>query len=595
MPTFGSRPSTKTYCRASTAPTPAWNRGGGIDDSLGSAGRRVGVLAASAMAALEPLRAALDACPRPPDAAPMGYGTAGFRGRAEGMEHIFLRCGALACLRAAKLGTTTGCMVTASHNDEPDNGVKICESGGDMMAEAWESHAAALANAESTDAALEIVTALAEAEGFAPDAPAEVYVAMDSRPSSSRLAELVVRGVEAMGGTVHSYGLMTTPQLHHCVRVRNAARVDGGAPPPEQGYFDQLVRAYQMVTANRSQGAVVVDCSKGVGAPKLLVLAERLAEMLEIERRNVDGRVNEGCGAEHVQKGRILPCGVDPAADVGIRMASMDGDADRLVYFFVRPGGELGLLDGDKIAVLFTGFIKAQLDAAGLSGAVSVGCVQTAYANGASTQYLREMLGVPVACVPTGVKHLHKKAHDFDIGVYFEANGHGTVLFGANALAAIDAAAATAAGEAAKALRVLQGLSQLINQAVGDALSDLLAVEAVLSAAGSSPSGVDEWDALYSDRPSRQLKVQVADRKVVQPEWDEQRLVEPTVLQDAVDAAVLAAGEGARGFVRPSGTEDVVRVYAEAATEEAADALALALAKCIHELAGGVGELQSAI
>ena len=60
-------------------------------------------------------------------------------------------------------------------------------------------------------------------------------------------------------------------------------------------------------------------------------------------------------------------------------------------------------------------------------------------------------------------------------------------------------------------------------------------------------------------------------------------------------AAVVAAGEGARGFVRPSGTEDVVRVYAEAATEEAADALALALAKCIHQLAGGVGELQSAI
>lgn len=34
---------------------------------------------------------------------------------------------------------------------------------------------------------------------------------------------------------------------------------------------------------------------------------------------------------------------------------------------------------------------------------------------------------VPVACVPTGVKHLHHRAQDFDIGVYFEANGHGTV------------------------------------------------------------------------------------------------------------------------------------------------------------------------
>ena len=36
---------------------------------------------------------------------------------------------------------------------------------------------------------------------------------------------------------------------------------------------------------------------------------------------------------------------------------------------------------------------------------------------------------IPVACTPTGVKHLHHKALEFDIGVYFEANGHGTVIF----------------------------------------------------------------------------------------------------------------------------------------------------------------------
>lgn len=36
---------------------------------------------------------------------------------------------------------------------------------------------------------------------------------------------------------------------------------------------------------------------------------------------------------------------------------------------------------------------------------------------------------VHVECVPTGVKHLHGAAHNYDIGVYFEANGHGTVTF----------------------------------------------------------------------------------------------------------------------------------------------------------------------
>ena len=53
--------------------------------------------------------------------------------------------------------------------------------------------------------------------------------------------------------------------------------------------------------------------------------------------------------------------------------------------------------------------------------------VQTAYANGSSTKYVQDSLNVSVACTCTGVKHLHHKALDFDIGVYFEANGHGTV------------------------------------------------------------------------------------------------------------------------------------------------------------------------
>ena len=49
--------------------------------------------------------------------------------------------------------------------------------------------------------------------------------------------------------------------------------------------------------------------------------------------------------------------------------------------------------------------------------------------------------GVPVACTSTGVKYLHHKAASFDIGVYFEANGHGTVLFGERAQEKLSVAA----------------------------------------------------------------------------------------------------------------------------------------------------------
>lgn len=114
----------------------------------------------------------------------------------------------------------------------------------------------------------------------------------------------------------------------------------------------------------------------------------------------------------------------------------MDGDADRLVYFFVPPesNGRIDLVDGDKILTLFALFIREQLSLLNEKEDIKnchhthLGIVQTAYANGASTDYLKH-LGLEVNFTPTGVKYLHEKAAEFDIGIYFEANGHGTVLF----------------------------------------------------------------------------------------------------------------------------------------------------------------------
>jgi phosphoacetylglucosamine mutase len=69
---------------------------------------------------------------------------------------------------------------------------------------------------------------------------------------------------------------------------------------------------------------------------------------------------------------------------------------------------------------------------------------------------------------------------------------------------------------------------------------------------------------------------------------DETRVLAPAALQEALDS--LTAGvEGGRCFVRPSGTEDAVRIYAEAASQPLADALALGAARAVHALAGGVG------
>ena len=83
--------------------------------------------------------------------------------------------------------------------------------------------------------------------------------------------------------------------------------------------------------------------------------------------------------------------------------------------------------------------------------------------------------------------------------------------------------------------------------------------------------------------------VRVADRTVIATTPDETKCTSPAGLQDAIDALVeeIDAADG-RSFVRPSGTEDVVRVYAEASTQEKADELALRVQQAVFDLAGGV-------
>jgi phosphoacetylglucosamine mutase len=468
---------------------------------------------------------------------------------------------------------------------------------------------------------------------------------------------LCQRGAAACGATVEDVGIVTTPQLHHCVRMRNAPPALREAYGGLAGYPRMLREGFVGVLGGlppraAERGALVVDCAHGVGALAAATLAAAFEGLVELRLRNVGATpaeaacLNEGVGAEHCQKGRLPPAGFSAPADAGLRCASLDGDADRLVYHSFTAAGRWRLLDGDKIACLCAAFLADLLKAAGLSftgqpshaghhgggggggggggsssegaGAggssdgsaalapaealesllaapVSVGIVQTAYANGASCNYVSQALGLPVLLAKTGVKFVHAAAAAFDIGVYFEANGHGTVLFHPSFAARLEAAvcglapAALEAGlgggpGAAAALQRLFWCTRLVNQAVGDALSDALFVEAVLCVKGW---GVDEWDAVYSDLPSRQAKLPVKDRAAVVTVEDESRLVAPAALQAAIDALVAARRHG-RAFVRPSGTEDVVRVYAEADTQEAADALCAEVVKATHALAGGI-------
>ena len=545
------------------------------------------------------------------------YGTAGFRTKGDVLASTVFRCGALAAARSHVTGRATGIVITASHNPEPDNGVKLVDCTGGMLP--WPGRRTPRrsptrtvptpsrpSSSASSPRRTPPRTSTSASPGVAPHpAPPHVFLARDTRPTGPSLAAAAKAGAEAFGAVVTDCGLCTTPQLHWIVRASYR-----GDPHAEADYFARLAGGFAALVGNRTDDRAVpssdihVDCANGVGASKLAALAAAAGDALPLRLRNVEGApgsLNNRVGADHVQKEKSIPAeGGFETLPPGAKCVSVDGDADRLVYFTPGASGSALLFDGDKIAALVATHLADLLARCGdaLAPPLRVGVVQTAYANGASTAYVAETLGLETACTPTGVKHLHPEAERFDVGVYFEANGHGTAVFSDDALCRVREAAAktnarakegeTNAADAAAALDELVALTKAINPAVGDALSGILVVEAVLRAKGWD---LERWNAMYTDLPSKQVKVTVADRSVISTTDAERFSDEPPAgLQPAVDAAVAAAGPRARAFARPSGTEDVVRVYAEAETVEMTEALARNVARAVYEHAGGTGE-----
>jgi phosphoacetylglucosamine mutase len=110
----------------------------------------------------------------------------------------------------------------------------------------------------------------------------------------------------------------------------------------------------------------------------------------------------------------------------------------------------------------------------------------------------------------------------------------------------------------------LKGLLKISNIVVGDSIANLLLIESILYDMNMS---VQQFAEIYQENPSRLWKAKVNDRTKFKTIDDESRLTEPDALQDEIDKAVASVTDG-KAFVRPSGTEDILRLYAEAKTEE---------------------------
>ncbi|KAJ8941080.1 hypothetical protein NQ318_003261 [Aromia moschata] len=263
----------------------------------------------------------------------------------------------------------------------------------------------------------------------------EILVGKDTRPSSPHLAKSVMDGVLALSGKPVDYGIVTTPQLHYFVVCKNTNRKYG--QPTEDGYYKKLTTAFKKIRGDNFingnyTNRLIYDGANGVGAKKIKYLKEALDATLVIDMYNDEiigsgklnylvsvqlvqqtidkarpyllyknqctqipglGRVGGStslhyCGADFVKSQQTFPKGLP--VEINAKCCSVDGDADRIVYYYIDENNKFHLMDGDRIATLVTGYLQEVLQQTGIQ--LNLGLVQTAYANGASTEYITQIL-----------------------------------------------------------------------------------------------------------------------------------------------------------------------------------------------------------
>lgn len=432
-----------------------------------------------------------------------------------------------------------------------------------------------LANAELT-AELALTVAAAAATVLAPqgDGRRTAVVGRDPRASGEMLEAAVVAGLTSAGVDVLNVGILPTPAVAFLTAELDASLgvmiSASHNPMPDNGIKifaagghkldddienrietviagtctrraptgaeigrvrtvddaeDRYLRHLAGALPDRLDGlTVVVDCAHGAAsrvAPAAYSAAGATVIAIHAEPDGLN--INDHCGSTHVEN--LQKAVVDNGADLGL---ALDGDADRCLA--IDAGGSV--VDGDAIMTVLALGMREDGELAGNT------LVATVMSN-LGLHIAMRSAGISLVTTGVGDRYVLEVLREGGYSLGGEQSGH----------VVLPAFGTTGDG-------VLTGLRLMGRMArTGRSLTELASAMTTL--------------------PQVLVNVKVADKAVV---------ASSSVVVDAVEAAERRLGDQGRVLLRPSGTEQLVRVMVEASDLDVARSLA-------DELAGIVASI----
>ncbi len=288
----------------------------------------------------------------------------------------------------------------------------------------------------------------------------------------------------------------------------------------DEAYINHLVNSIDVPLAGLK---IVVDCANGATSAVAPEALRRCGAEVIVINAEPDGyNINANCGSTHPEQ--LQETVVETGANFGV---AFDGDADRCL----AVDHEGTMVDGDQIMGLLAVSLKEQ------GRLTNDTLVVTVMSN----------LGLILAMKAAGIKTVQTGVGDRYV---LEAMREGNHVLG---------------GEQSGHVIFLE------HATTGDGTLTALLIAAEVAKSGKT---LAELGSIVQRLPQILINV---------PNVDKRKADSDEELAAAVAAAEERLGETGRVLLRPSGTEPLVRVMVEAATQEEADAVAQTLANVVKE------------
>ena len=332
-------------------------------------------------------------------------------------------------------------------------------------------------------------------------------------------------GIKIFGPGGHKLDDATEDRIEELVNQGPGARPTGagiGRVIDAEDALDRYLRHVGKAATTRLDGlTVVVDCAHGAAstaAPRAYRAAG--ANVIPINAEPNGLNINDGCGSTHMDALRSAV--VSYGADLGL---AHDGDADRCLA--VDAGGQV--IDGDSIMVVLA---LAMREAGELASDTLVATVMS----NLGLHLAMRSAGIEVRTTSVGDRYVLEELRAGEYSLGGEQSGH------------------------------------IVMPALGTTGDGIVTGLRLMSRMAQSRSSLAALAEPMRTLPQVLINVEVDDKATV---------ADAPSVRSAVAEAEAELGDTGRILLRPSGTEQVVRVMVEAADEDTARQLAVKVAESV--------------